>query len=274
MNLYKSTDRFLKNFNILKNKLNRKPSIEELASFDHLHYDGVKTVNIAINKTHIDKESIVLDIGSGIGGPARYIAYKTSAKVFAIELQEDLNDIARKITSIYKLEKFVKHIEGNILKVELKKNSFSNIVSWLALYHIPDRKVLLKKLFYILKDDGFFFTEDFFLRTPLSKHDEKLLSDSFQSNHLVKYDQYLNELKYSGFQMIDVLDLSHDWILFTKKRYIEFRKNIKSYKKIHGNAASENVLKFYNLANKLLTEKKIGGIRFICKKAYSNKNTN
>ena len=93
MKLYKSTDRFLIQYYNLKKQLKRIPNTKELSSFDHMHYDGINSVNVAIKKIKIEKSSIVLDIGSGIGGPARYINQITNAKVYAIELQKNLNDM-------------------------------------------------------------------------------------------------------------------------------------------------------------------------------------
>ena len=38
MNLYKTTDRFLNNYNYIKKNLNREPTIEEISHIDQLHY--------------------------------------------------------------------------------------------------------------------------------------------------------------------------------------------------------------------------------------------
>ena len=143
MKLYKTTDRFLNNYNYLKNNLKREPTLEEISEIDQLHYNGTKAVNEAILKTKINQSSIVLDIGSGIGGPARYIANKTRAKIYAIEIQNKLNQIAKKLTLNYKLNKNINHIRGDILNYNFKDLKFNNIVSWLALHHIPNRKKLL-----------------------------------------------------------------------------------------------------------------------------------
>ena len=120
MRLYKTTDRFLNNYNYLKKSLGREPTLEEISDIDQLHYNGTKAVNEAILKTKINQSSIVLDIGSGIGGPARYIANKTRAKVYAIEIQSKLNQIAKKLTLQYKLNKSIKHIRGDVLTYEFK----------------------------------------------------------------------------------------------------------------------------------------------------------
>ena len=58
-----------------------------------------------LKKTKIKENNIVLDIGSGIGGPARYLANKTNSIIYAVELQKSLNDIASELTNNYKLEK-------------------------------------------------------------------------------------------------------------------------------------------------------------------------
>ena len=42
--------------------------MEEISDIDQLHYNGTEAVNEAISKTKINKNSTVLDIGSGIGG--------------------------------------------------------------------------------------------------------------------------------------------------------------------------------------------------------------
>ena len=164
MNLYKTTDRFLNNYKHLKKSLKREPTLEEISDIDQLHYNGIEAVNEAILKTKIKENNIVLDIGSGIGGPARYLANKTNAKVYAVELQKSLNDIASELTHNYKLDKNIFHINADILEYNFNKIKFNNIVSWLALYHIPKRAELLKILYNLLDDKGYMYVEDFYLK--------------------------------------------------------------------------------------------------------------
>ncbi len=147
MNLYKTTNRFLKNFIQLKKSLNRLPTILELSAIDHLHYNGADAVEYAIKNINIDSQSNVLDIGSGIGGPARYIANNTHATVYAVEIQKELNEIGQILTNEYNLKDKVKHIQQDIQKFTVKNKKFDSVVSWLALYHIPNRKKLLNKIF-------------------------------------------------------------------------------------------------------------------------------
>ena len=209
---------------------------------------------------------MVLDIGSGIGGPARYIANKTKSKLYAIEIQHKLNQIAKNLTSNYMLNRNIKHIKADILTYDFKKIQFTNIVSWLSLYHIPHRVNLLKKLSKLLYEDGFFYAEDFYLKKKLNRIEKKNLAKIFHANHLVSLSVYQKQFVDNNFEFIEFNDMSDNWTVFTKNRLDNYKKNINSHLKINNKVTVENVLSFYNLAFKLLSENIIGGLKFIAKK--------
>ena len=266
MNLYKTTDRFLNNYNHLKKKLKREPTLEEISDIDQLHYNGINAVNEAILKTKIKKSSMVLDIGSGIGGPARYIVNKTNSTLYAIELQEELNNIAKKLTLNYKLNNFIHHIAADILSFNFKELKFDSIVSWLAFYHIPNRAKLLKNLYKLLKVDGCLYVEDFYLKKNLTNEEKNKLSKQFHANHLVNFNSYQDELINNKFEIIEFTDMSKNWTKFTKERLEAFKKNYDKNIKINNKITVENVLSFYELAFELLSNELIGGIKYVVKK--------
>ena len=266
MNLYKTTDRFLNNYKHLKKSLKRAPTLEEISDIDQLHYNGIEAVNEAILKTKIKENKIVLDIGSGIGGPARYLANKTNSIIYAVELQKSLNDIASELTNNYKLEKNIFHINADILKYNFNKIKFNNIVSWLALYHIPKRDELLKILYNLLENKGYMYVEDFYLKKNITNNEKKLLAKNFHANHLVPLKTYKEELKNNKFYLLDCLDMSADWTKFTQDRLLNFKKNYVKHIQINNKNTADNILKFYSLAHDLLSKNIVGGIRYIIKK--------
>ena len=71
-------------------------SASELTPFDQLHYHGTESVDLAVERAKISTDSSVLEIGSGLGGPARHIAATAGARVTALELQRDQNALASK----------------------------------------------------------------------------------------------------------------------------------------------------------------------------------
>ena len=137
-------------------------------------------------------------------GPARYIARKTKANIYAIEIQNELNQIAKKLTSSYKLNNNIKHIRGDVLIYAFKNVKFDNIVSWLALYHI-ERKKLLKKLHFLLKDNGLFYAEDFYLKKNIDNSEKESLAH-FHANHLIDFNIYQRELINNNFEILEITD--------------------------------------------------------------------
>ena len=54
---------------------------EKLAAYDHHIYYGTKAVDSVIESCGIKAAHRVINIGSGMGGPARYLAGKTGCQV-------------------------------------------------------------------------------------------------------------------------------------------------------------------------------------------------
>jgi len=133
---------------------------DELTAFDQLHYHGTEAVDEAARATGINQRSAVLEVGSGIGGPARHLASTTGAAVTALELQYDHHRIAVDLTARCGLADRVTHVCGDVLTHRFGDERFDAIVSWLALYHIPQRGLLLERFRSLLPKGGFVYVED------------------------------------------------------------------------------------------------------------------
>src|SRR6184192_1265920 len=65
------------------------PSMEALAPYDHLHGRGLEATMEVANLVRATASDHLLDIGSGIGGPARYFANRFGCRVTGIDLTPD-----------------------------------------------------------------------------------------------------------------------------------------------------------------------------------------
>eukprot|EP01128_Nolandella_sp_AFSM9_P006304 TRINITY_DN3209_c0_g1_i2.p1 TRINITY_DN3209_c0_g1~~TRINITY_DN3209_c0_g1_i2.p1 ORF type:complete len:527 (-),score=101.08 TRINITY_DN3209_c0_g1_i2:40-1503(-) len=128
----------------------------DLLPFDQHHYGGVAAVDHCAEAIKASKESNILNIGSGLGGPSRYLAGKYQSQVLAVELQDTLHRTASELTSRASLSKSVHHLCGDILQLgqHLKSASFSSVVSWLTVLHIHDRPRLFKLCYDLLQPGG------------------------------------------------------------------------------------------------------------------------
>ena len=70
-----------------------------LGHLDQYHYLGTEACDHVIKLLGIQADASVLDIGAGIGGPARYLSAHTGCRVVGVELQEELSAAAAELTS-------------------------------------------------------------------------------------------------------------------------------------------------------------------------------
>jgi len=266
MNLYNNVDRI---FNELKEigKINSDNlTVEDLTKFDQFHYHGTDAIDIAIRLLGINSNTKILDVGSGIGGPARYIASKTGAIVTAIELQSDQSELASDLTKRCGLAGKVNHICGDILDYDFKDKKFDAVISWLTLYHITNHEILLRRLNNLLNPNGFFYTEDITSRVNLSDDELKDIEKEIYGKHLPSFDKYISNLEHNGFSLTSSEDMSNSWTQFTKNRIKTYNAEKERNIRVHGIEVVESLNSFYNFVGQNFSNGKLGGIRITAKR--------
>jgi SAM-dependent methyltransferase len=146
-------------------------TVDDLVSLGHLdqyHYLGTEACDEAIDLLGLDSNSSVLDIGSGIGGPARYMSLKSNCDITGVELQADLNEAAMELTNRVGLQDKVRFVTGDFLEKfqsrdPLLLKGFDHVISLLVILHIRDRPALLQAAYDATNPGGTFLIEDFAL---------------------------------------------------------------------------------------------------------------
>ena len=133
---------------------------EALFPLDQLHYHGTEAVRLAAETLGLRDGSRVPDIGSGLGGPARWLAHAVGCQVTAVELQPGMHALAEDLTRRSGLTGCVTHLCADALTVALPVGGFDAAASWLALLHMPDRHGVLARMRGALRPGGGVFIED------------------------------------------------------------------------------------------------------------------
>ena len=266
MKLYPEAKRIFRELDNLGFKENEGIDAQSLFSFDQLHYHGVQSVKECIEALKIKKADKLLEIGSGWGGPSRYIAHMVGANVEALELQKDYHDVGCSLTERCGLADRVEHVCTDFLNYENKSNHFNYIVSWLALYHIPNRQKSCMRIFELLKPGGRVFIEDLTVCDRNANVNWDLLKKDLFANSLICLDDYKSYFENVGFKIDVCEDMTINWTEFTRNRYSSFLERKNDFIDIHGSELFDQMDYFYMKIVEYFNMKAIGGLRLICSK--------
>ena len=266
MKLYPEAKRIFRELDNLGFKENEGIDAQSLFSFDQLHYHGVQSVKECIEALKIKKADKLLEIGSGWGGPSRYIAHMVGANVEALELQKDYHDVGCSLTERCGLADRVEHVCTDFLNYENKSNHFNYIVSWLALYHIPNRQKSCMRIFELLKPGGRVFIEDLTVCDRNANVNWDLLKKDLFANSLICLDDYKSYFENVGFKIDVCEDMTINWTEFTRNRYSSFLERKNDFIDLHGSELFDQMDYFYMKIVEYFNMKAIGGLRLICSK--------
>lgn len=130
------------------------PSIEALAPYDQFHGRGLEaTVEIA-DLLEIGADEHLLDIGSGIGGPARYLAHRFGCQVTGIDLTAEFCEVARALTRSLGLQTRVDFELGDALAMPFADASFEGAYSMNVSMNIADKSGFYREIHRVLKPGG------------------------------------------------------------------------------------------------------------------------
>lgn len=108
----------------------------------------------------LDAKSRVLDIGSGYGGAARYLAKTYRCHVTALNLAEVENQRARKLNQQQGLAEKIDVIDGSFEKLPFPDASFDVVWSQDAILHSGNRNAVVQEVARVLRPGGqFIFTD-------------------------------------------------------------------------------------------------------------------
>jgi SAM-dependent methyltransferase len=181
-------------------------SPEQLLARDQWHYGGSDAVRSAAEHLGLQSSSRVLDVGSGLGGPARFLAYTTGCHVTALELQSELHKIGSDLTARCGLSDRVVHVCGDALTYPIANGAFDAVVSWLTIHHIPERPRVFAKLAKALRPGGRCYIEDLYMR--FSERDLVDVRTVLIGNSVTSLPEFAADLRGNGFVQIDQTDLT------------------------------------------------------------------
>jgi len=127
---------------------------DTLAPFDHFHGRGPAGTADLLEALDPQPGERVLDIGAGIGGPARWIAARSLCHVTGIELTREFCEAARALNEATGLTGNVTILHGNALAMPVPDAAFDRAYSHNVIMNIADKRGFHAEAFRVLKPGG------------------------------------------------------------------------------------------------------------------------
>src|SRR5579864_1635482 len=141
-----------------------RPTPADLAPYDQFHGRGIEaTTEIAdeiARHVSIAGADYILDIGSGIGGPARYFAQRFGCRVAGIDLTPEFCAVARELSQLVGGDDRLRFHEGNALQMPFAAGSFDGAYSMNVAMNIGDKDGLYREIHRVLKPKAWLFLSE------------------------------------------------------------------------------------------------------------------
>ena len=133
---------------------------EQLATLDQFHTRGLAATAELANLAVITAGMSVLDVGSGVGGPARFLAATYGCEVTGVDLSDPFVEAARYLSARTGLDDKVSFEAGSALALPFEDGSFDAALLQHVAMNIADRPLLYHEIRRVLKPGAKFATFD------------------------------------------------------------------------------------------------------------------
>ncbi|NEP22553.1 MAG: methyltransferase domain-containing protein [Moorea sp. SIO3I6] len=167
-----------------------------------------RTVERVASLLNLNENSSVLDIGSGYGGAARYLAKTFGCHVTCLNVSKVQNQRNSQMNQEQGLGSLIEVIEGSFEDIPYEDEQFDVVWSQDAILHSGNRIQLIKEVQRVMKPGGEFIFTD-----PMQSDDcpEGLLQpvlDRIHLDSLGSIEFYRKAAKVTGLEEIQVIDLT------------------------------------------------------------------
>ncbi len=138
----------------------RRLTPEQLAALDHFHTRGVAATAELGALARITADMAVLDVGSGVGGPARFLSATHGCRVTGVDLSDAFVDAARYLTERTGQSGQVSFRTASALALPFDDGRFDVVVLQHVAMNIADRARLYREIRRVLTPGGRFAVFD------------------------------------------------------------------------------------------------------------------
>ena len=166
-----------------------------------------RTNRIMADRAAIERGSYLLDVGSGYGASARFLAAERGCRVRGINISHKENALADERNAAAGLDDVISIEHGDFHDLPYEDATFDVVWSQEALLHGVDKPRILSECLRVLRPSGQFVLSDLLVRKHLTEEERAPIYARVKAPVMWDLDEYAGAIDEVGFEV----ELQEDW---------------------------------------------------------------
>tara|TARA_B100000886_G_scaffold109746_1_gene73505 strand:- start:72 stop:896 length:825 start_codon:yes stop_codon:yes gene_type:complete len=243
----------------------KKLEIEDLFPIDQYHARGIAATVDLGKRMPIQKNQNIIDIGCGLGGPARYFAKQFQCYITGIDITPSFVEIGNKFNKLTSMSNSVSLQVGDGENLNFENETFDGGYSQHVTMNIKNRKKFFLEAYRVLKKGTFFAFSEHGLGPERNPIFPLPWADTSEMSFLLSPESTISILKEIGFYDIQIIETSEKYILGYEKMINNKPKKIEPILGIHVIGGTTMKQRSIN-SMKSIKEKRTLPFEIVCKK--------
>jgi len=174
---------------------------EDIVGLDEFHLGGREATEALAEFMDLLPGNRLLDVGCGIGGPARYFAGR-GCPVTGIDLSEEFVRVAENLTRRVKLNHTAKFITASALALPFEPGTFDGAYTIHAAMNIADKAGVFREVARVLKPDARFAIFDVMRGSDETLEFPMPWAKTLETSFVAGVNEYRRDLEAAGFRIV------------------------------------------------------------------------
>ncbi|MBV9119610.1 MAG: methyltransferase domain-containing protein [Chloroflexi bacterium] len=198
----------------VQGKTQRNLTAADLAPVDQLHTGGRTAVYELVSLAQILPGSRVVDIGGGLGGPARILAGELRCQVTVLELTPEFAKVGALLSERLDLANRVHYVCADALSMPFEDAWFDAAWTQHSTMNISDKPALYRQLFRTLRRGGRLAMHEIVAGPVASPHYPTPWASAAAQSFLLPEEELRNTIERAGFRPLawqNITTESREW---------------------------------------------------------------